>query len=423
MHRSPLQSRLAASALASYLPILVYLSLFSPHFAVALELEPASPVPQDDDVGFSPNPAGRSPLSASYEPAFIPFDRSIIGRAPPENFNPLTNNEPFPVDIDEGAAVRFVFPLSDITSRESGHSRLELRDEHSLLEDNDAADETGGTEGREGDSKLERRQTSRLVYISANTCEQPVAIDPSRTTGSPPQLTLFVSKSPENMAPGLFSDPAQQVMLKFVEGAVMWNFSTKHDVYLAVYAPNVSDEYTGSYNFRIAASTDRPYFNYNDRVNDALVWVDSDSQGALLYTQNLTASNDPAVQEVALSSQPYVLFAHNQNDTSINGLKHSYCGLQNHAQIALSMGRGTEMVKTSMITRGQEGYVRQQFFFGSLNSSAKYWGILARDGSSSSGKRQNPLGGGGEVFSATDFQTKSSEQHFSGIDILPEYSC
>ncbi|KAK3995661.1 stretch-activated Ca2+-permeable channel component-domain-containing protein [Cladorrhinum sp. PSN332] len=401
MHLSPLQSRFAASALASCLLILLYLSLFSPHFAVALELEPISPASSDHDLDVSPNLAVRSPLSPSYEPIFTPFDRSIIGRAPP-GFETLTNNEPLELNIDEGSTIRFEFPLSGVSGRDSKGHRLELRDEQSLMEE----DGVGDTEGEDGRSKLERKQTSRRVYISANTCEQPVPVDPSKTTESPPQLTLFVSKSADNMAPGLFTDESQQWMLVFKEGAVMWDFSANHNVYIAVYAPNVSDDFTGSYNFKIAASTDRPYFSYKDRNDDDLIWVDSDSQGALLYTHNLTATNDPAVQEKALSSQPYVLFAHNQNDTSINGLKYSYCGLQNRAQIALSNGRGTNLVKTSMTTRGEKGLVRQQFFFGALNSSAKYWGILARDRSLSSGKRQNPVGGL-DVFRAVNFSTKS----------------
>ncbi|KAK4164883.1 stretch-activated Ca2+-permeable channel component-domain-containing protein [Cladorrhinum sp. PSN259] len=414
MHLSPLQSRFAASALASCLLILLYLSLFSPHFAIALELESISPALSDHDLDISPNLAARSPLSPSYEPSFVPFDRSIIGRAP-EGFETLTNNEPFELNIDEGSTIRFVFPLSGVLNRESQDHKLELRDEKDLLEVDDAPEdvETAGVA-----SKLESRQSSKRIYISANTCEQPRPVDPSKTTSSPPQLTLFVSKSADNMAPGLFTDQSQQWMFEFNEGAVMWNFSANHDVYISVHAPNVSDNYSGSYNFKIAVSTDRPYFSYKARDEDDLVWVDSDSQGALLYTHPLTDTNDPAVQEKALSSQPYVLFAHNQNDTSINGLKFSYCGLQNRAQIALSSGRGTNMVKTSMTTRGEEGFVRQQFFFEALNSSTKYWAILARDGSSSSGKRQNPVGGGGEVFNATIFKTKSNHSNCALITDL-----
>ncbi|KAK4229856.1 hypothetical protein QBC38DRAFT_471218 [Podospora fimiseda] len=408
MHFSPLQPRFAAPALASFLQIFLYFWLFSTPFAVALDLEPILPVPSDHgDLDISPDLAARSPLSPTYEPVFTPFDRSIIGRAA-EGWESLKDNEPFEGKLDEGSILRFEFPLSDVSSRNPDERRLELRDEEkeNLAEEDDDAE------------KLERRQNSRRVYISANTCEQPMPVDPSKTTSLPPQLTLFVSKSADFMAPGLFADDPQQWVVSFTEGAVMFDFPADHNVYMAVHAPNVSDDFTGSYSFKIAASTDHSYFSFKDRNTNDLIWVDSDSQGALLYTHSLTATNDPEVQEKALSSQPYVLFAHNQNDTSINGLKYSYCGLQKRAQIALSDGRGTDLVKSSMITRGAEGFVRQQFFFRSLNSSSKYWGILAKDRSLTSNKRQNQAGGGQEVFQAINFTTKSDHNNCALITDL-----
>ncbi|KAK4192975.1 hypothetical protein QBC35DRAFT_458701 [Podospora australis] len=399
MQLSPLQSRLAASVAASCLLILLYWTLFSPHFAVAAELKRTLPIIYDD-LDFSPNPAARSPLDPTYEPEFAPFGRSIIGRAD-GGLSELRNNEPLPMDLPEGSTTRFIFPLQSISGRES-EGQLELRSEHDEL-----------VEEPEAGQAPAKRQSSRMVYISANTCYQPKAIDPSKTTMEPPQLTLFISRDPDHQAPGPLADSSTQTLVVFKEGAAMYNLSATGDVYIAVHAPNVSDVFEGIYNFKIAVSLESHYFSYNERDDADLIWVDSDSQGALLYTHNLTESTEPTEQAKIMSSSPYVLFAHDKNDTAINGLKFSYCGLQNHAQIAaIKDGRESSKVRTSMTKRGQGNLPKQQFFFSGLDPSTHFWGILARDGNWLSGKekrQEDPKqpGGGGQVFRSTEFETKS----------------
>ena len=97
------------------------------------------------------------------------------------------------------------------------------------------------------------------------------------------------------------------------------------------------------------------------------------------------------------------MYAKNKDDRSIDGLKYSYCGLQKHAQIAATKnGQFSSMVSTGMTKRGPGNLPKQQFFFSGLNSSASYLGILARDGS-----ENGFAGGGGHVFRATSFSTKS----------------
>ncbi|KAK0739228.1 stretch-activated Ca2+-permeable channel component-domain-containing protein [Apiosordaria backusii] len=373
MHLSPLQSRLAASVVASCLLVLLYLSLFSPHFAVAIELEPSLPAIFDDDFDFSPNLAARSPLDPTYEPDFLGFDRSIIGRAS-EGLLKLENTNPTPMDLEEGSTTRFWFPLSILAGRES-EDRLELRSEHNQSSEQDVGNS-------DTEAALAKRQSSRTIYISANTCKQPQAIDPDKTTMDPPQLTLFVSKTAEYQAPGPLSDMSTQHMLEFNEGAVSFNFTATEDVYIGVHAPNVSDYFEGKYNFEISVSGDGHYFTFNDQDDADLIWVDSDSQGALLITHNLTTDSNPAAQEKIMSMEPYpyVLFAHNKTDKALNGLKHSWCGLKLNAQIAGVAGGGM---------RGRQG----RGIGGGL------------------GRRQQDNGeeggGGVEVFKPVDFTTKS----------------
>lgn len=408
MQLSPLQSRLAASLLASCLLLVLYFTLFSPHFAVALELGEPSPV-VFDDIDFSPNLAPRSGLDPSYEPEFAAFDRSILGRAP-AGVTSLTNNEAMPMNVLPGMTQVFVFTATSPPPQEVSGNPAEARDGHNST--GARTSPSGGLDGRDvfsegGESPLSKRQTSRTVFISANTCEQPRVVDPSKTKADPPQLTLYVSTATSNQSPGPLADDADQIQVKFKEGAVMYNLTVSGEVYLGLHAPNMSTEFEGGYNFRVAASTDAYFFTFNETADADLIWVDSDSQGALLITHNLTESRDPEVEQKIMSTQPYVMFAQNKDDRSVNGLKYSYCGLQNHAQIAATKGgQLTSMVTTGMTKRGPGNLPKQQFFFTGLNASANYLGILAVEGNSSvSGNGQ--AGGGGHVFRATSFSTKS----------------
>ena len=413
MQFSPLQSRLVASLVASCLLLLLYLALFSPNFALAAELEQALPVVSDDGDILS-DTAMRS-LDSTYEPEFSPFDRSIIGRAP-EGVTSLTNNEAMPMNVDKGTTQLFVFALPAVSGRGADEGRLELRAEQNGSQEQNAGAGAGADVGehevtRETEEQnLAKRQTSRTVYISANTCEQPQPVDSSKTTQDPPQLTLYVSTSAENQAPGPRADSTSQTVVQFNEGAVMFNFTTNREVYIGIHAPNVSDVFSGIYNVRVAASTDNFYYSYDEEDDADLIWLDSDSQGALLITHNLTDKADPAIEAKIMSTQPYVLFAHNKKDRGINGIKYSYCGLQSHALIAATRdGRQLSMVRTGMTKRGPGNLPKQQFFFNGLNSSSEYIGILARDGDPS-GKSAAAAGAGGQVFKATSFNTKSSKE-------------
>lgn len=419
MKLSPLQSRLAASLLGSALLLFIYFSLFSPQFSLADEgLKQPLPIVLDDlDIPLAFE--GRSRLDPEYEPEFAAFDRSIIGRAP-AGVTGLADNVPMPMNVVAGTTQLFVFEKEAIFGTDS---RLDLRGEDGggSCAGIWAEPEQRTADGPDREHHVERRQSSKMIYLSANTCTQP-QLNPNKTSMDPPQLTMFVSTSPENQSPGPSADPDTQVVVEFVEGAVMYNATTTGDVYLAIHAPNVSSVFTGqTYNFHVAASSEAFYYSYNVEADADLIWVDSDSQGALLITRNLTNSTNEATIDQIMQTQPYVMFAQNEQDeASIRGLKYSYCGLQNNAQIAATKnGKFASMVSTSMTLRGPGDLPKQQFYFSGLNASSTYLGILALNGGE--GKSDtNVVGGGGVVYRAMNFTTKSGT---SPSLFLPPCSC
>lgn len=387
MQLSPLQSRLAASIIATVLLILLYFSLFNPQFALAEEINHESPVIHDDSKAMDNTEGELEMRDSIYEPEFQAFDRSILGRAATGTTS-LTNNVPSLMTLEAGGSMVYVFPSSQLSSRET--LPLELRGEP----------ETQESEA----TKLSRRATG-TVYISANTCIQPSSN--STTSSAPPQLTLYVSNSTANTAPGPSADASQQEVRPFTEGAVMFNLTTSNDVYITVAASNMSSNFSGVYNFQIAGSIDTWYHSYNETNTEELFWVDSDTKSVLLITQNLTNSRDKDVEQQLMANKPYVMFAQNSDDPSINGLQYSYCGLNNNAQIAaVRNGQTNTQVTTGITRRGGGGHPKQQFYFDGLNSSTKYMGILAKNIENSTST--NTAGGGGTVFRATQFETKSS---------------
>jgi calcium channel MID1 len=420
MKLSPLQSRLAASVLASVLLLLFYFSLFSPQFASAEKLEQTLPILLDDlDLPLALE--GRRSLDVEYEPEFAAFDRSIIGRAP-AGVTGLANNVPISMNVVAGTTQLFVFEKGTIFGSED---RLELRGEHGEAAhapmhrgEDGGGSQAGGTreESKRATTEehhVEKRQSSKTIYISANTCEQPQRTDPDKTTMDPPQLTMYVSTSSKNQSPGPSADPNSQEVFEFVEGAVMYNTTTTDDIFIGIHAPNVSSvAFTGqTYNFEVAASTDALFHSYNAQADADLIWVDSDSQGALLITHNLTdAGAGEAAAESVMRTRPYVMFAHNARDAwSIAGLRYSYCGLQNNAQIAATKnGKYASMVTTGMTRRGPGNLPKQQFYFSGLNASAGYLGILALNGDGDK-SGSGVAGGGGHVYRATNFTTKSGK--------------
>ncbi|KAI1776074.1 stretch-activated Ca2+-permeable channel component-domain-containing protein [Hypoxylon cercidicola] len=413
MQLSPLQSRLAASVIASCLLFLLYLLLFPPQFALAAELDliPTTydaaelAYEKEDEVDTSGPVDLRNP---KYEPDFALFDRSIIGRAA-DNAITLPNNKLEKSNLAPGVSMTYVFLASSVSGREAEDTKdsVELRrslndSEGSLVDGFEDEDEDVTS-----DPELERRQqATKTLWISANTCEQPWPVSPAQTTVAPPQLTLYVSTSADNMSPGPLADANSQKATAFTEGAVMFNLSVDRDVYFSISAPNVSSDYfdtTKQYNFQLVASTEQYYYSYDTKADDDLIWVDSDARAALLQTKYLTNSSD---QEI--STLPYIIFAHNQDNVIINGMRNSYCGLSHYAQIRNLDDGSSGQVTMGLKKSGEQNLTRQEFYISGLNASSNYIGILARAPVESVTKRQDDNSGigGGIVFQPTTFDTK-----------------
>ncbi|KAI1853509.1 hypothetical protein JX266_001493 [Neoarthrinium moseri] len=426
MQLSPMQSRLAASIIASCLLLAIYLFLFTPHFALAAEIGGASlghsaerdaeflALLDDED---SATPIGsRSP---EYEPDFGLFDRSIIGRATEET-QTLVNNEVREKNLDENSQATFVFQFSSISSREAGESgrTAELRKRSNGSQDQDVEVEEPNTDDADADAdadkdgeghELRRRQSAtKTLWITANTCLQPDRPVPDTTGEDPPQLTLYVSTSKDNQSPGPMAKGNQDTLL-FEEGAVMYNTTVSGDVYFTVAAPFIKDTFTSKmYNFEVAVSVDQPYHYFDNTTDPNVNWVDSDAGAALLITGNLTDNPDTVMTEM-----PYSLFAYAQGDVSVLGVRNSYCGLGNYAQIGGN--RSTlpkNMMSMGMTRRGEGNLTKQEFFFTGLNKSTTYQAILTTNPGFSSNistsKRDTGVGSKKVVFRQTEFDTKST---------------
>ncbi|KAI0397258.1 stretch-activated Ca2+-permeable channel component-domain-containing protein [Xylariaceae sp. FL0594] len=405
MQLSPLQSRLAASLLASFLLILLYVFLFSQQFAFAADSNQFSspdalsshfPVIEENSDSLEREPP-------SYEPSFSLFDRSAAGRRA-DDVSSIELDRLKTSNIDPGSTVQYVFEASSVSGRSAQEPSVfhELRRSFNGSQERDVFDDED--EATLGAGLRRRQRPSQTLYISANTCNQPGRISPDQTTMDPPQLTLFVSTSKENTSPGPGKDESTQKAIVFTEGAVMYNASLNDDVYFSISAPHVSEQYfttTLPYNYEVAVSVDQYHHAYEDTETPPLYWVDSDASSTLLITKNLTSTLDDA-----FSTPPYVVFVQNTANPGINGIRNSYCGLKSWAQIR-PLGDGDEQA-TVGLRQGKDDLTVQEFYFTGLNASSTYTGIAALNTSMTLHKRQGPgsRGSGLVVYKGVDFSTK-----------------
>ncbi|KAI1367430.1 stretch-activated Ca2+-permeable channel component-domain-containing protein [Xylaria arbuscula] len=406
MQLSPLQSRLAASVIASFFVVILYLFLFTPQLAFAAEL-PQSPNTVDQEGPFYDVEDATEWIDVrtpSYDPGFSLFDPSIIGRVS-DGAAPLKAGDPTTSNINPGDTIAYVFEAASVSGRSAQEhdTTLELRRSLNDTPGFDEGESDGGDELRDED--LIRRQTpSRTLYVSVNTCNQPGRISPDQTSMDPPQLTLFVSTSNKNTSPGPGGDESAQKTIVFDEGAVMYNASLDSDVYFSISAPQVSEKYfdtTLPYNYEVAVSLDGYYHSYDIEAQPNLYWVDSDASSSLLTTQNLTSSPDEVV-----STPPYAVFVQNKDNLGINGIRKSYCGLKSWAQIRPLQDGGSQAT-TGLRQGGDNNLTMQEFYITGLNASTDYSGIVVLNTSLSLSKRQESgTGGGVVVYDGVDFSTK-----------------
>ncbi|KAI2643673.1 stretch-activated Ca2+-permeable channel component-domain-containing protein [Xylaria nigripes] len=404
MQLSPLQSRLAASAVASCLLIILYVLLFAPRYASAAELV-ETPIGINSDDSHTSEGVGNSPvdLAHSYEPDFFLFDRSMIGRVS-EVTIPVLVDTLYKSNIQSGSTIVYMVDLASV----SGRSAQPPGTPFELWRRLDGAQNVVGDEGNGVNElkldvgKASRDGSSKTLYISANTCNQPDRISPDQITVDPPQLTLFVSTSRENTSPGPGKGQDTQETIVFDEGAVMFNISLEHDVYFSISAPQFSDKdfaASSPYNYEMKASLDGYHYAYDAENGPNLYWVDSDASSALLTTRSLSSD-----LQQTISTPPYQVFVQNAGNLGINGIRKSYCGLSQYAQIRpLHEGAGQITID---LRRGVDNLTMEEFYLSGLNASTNYTGIIV-DTSSNLQKRQDGgTNSGIIVFDGVEFSTK-----------------
>ena len=259
-------------------------------------------------------------------------------------------------------------------------------------------------------SELRRQQKEKTVYVTLNTCLQP-----SRSTSSggdeqsiPPQLQMYISQSSSNQEPGASVSDSNQLAVQVNGGYAIATLEADDDVYVGITAPNGST-FSGLWNYEIACSIDAPFHSSNETWPN-LFFVDGDNHAALLITNDTTQTepNSTTYQEWMAMPPPYGMFAHNQNDPSILGVQYSYCGLRSYAQVIANQEGVDNQNVASMTNRGLGGKPKEQFYITSLNASSNYWGFLVTEGNSTA-SGAGVVGGGGMVWNATTFSTKSGE--------------
>ncbi|KAH6963481.1 stretch-activated Ca2+-permeable channel component-domain-containing protein [Fusarium avenaceum] len=336
-----------------------------------------------------------------YEPNFAPFDRSIIGRAQADQ-PLLTNNGPDSRSIIPGGTVCYVV------------------DKKTLFGDDKRDDADGSTDVyMESGHQNVRRAKTKTVYISANTCSRPTlkSKDKNGKFESTPQISLYTSTTSKVKCPTFGNYNKSNPDLKkipFMEGAVTLTMNATDDIYISVVAPNLTQKYDGEWSYQVAISFDEYYHNYDAQNGTArLLLMDSDSTSALLVTSNLTQDSSKT-QQIMKTPPPYQIFVGDEKSRSIDGLRHSACGLTRSAEIWANgerTGRHNDMVTTGVTTRGPGKLPKQQFLIAGLNHSTTYSGILFKmpdKNSKRDTKSGQTIGGGGTIYRATTFQTSSS---------------
>lgn len=382
------QCRFAATVSATFLAAFaLVVSVSAPHAHASDLVVPES---QNGTLIFSDNSAQIQLALGSHNGLEIRGDEDtealgldVVRRAPAGNSDSLANNEFKSNDIKMGMTQWYYFEAEKYRGKSNGTTTL-----------------SGLPANVTGDNQNKQEPISEggnnVVYISLTTCQKP-DLNTTNTGETPdlPQLSIHVSRSIEKPAPGNDDDHKTSV-----DGYLDMTWKDDETVYIGVSAPD-SKDYSGSYSYQIAASTDT--FFHRVSLDRNLFFVDTDVNSALFTTGNLSLSN--RTQEnyddwMNLKKPPYTIFVNNLNDTAITGLEQSYCALQQNAQI-----KGSN-VETKMTDIGPGNHPKELLYAKGLNQSSTYLAILAMDGNSTdSGNRI--LGGGGKVWQPRKFTTKA----------------
>ncbi|OQV05171.1 hypothetical protein CLAIMM_09955 [Cladophialophora immunda] len=378
---TPLQARFTACLSASVVLLLLYLTLTKPSFAYALEADSSRISSEDHNFYVIPDENDREETE----------EHRITNRAE-VGVSALANNDPANSNIEVGETQNWVFP-KDAIDGPHGTPGVGLPGEK--LEESELLPEQ---------HELRRRQAGSRVYITLNTCLQP---SPNTTNAVPPQLQIYISMSESNQKPGPGSSDPDQQTLTVDGGYAIFEADADSDVYVGISAPNTT-EFSGIWNYNIAASIDAPFYGFKDPEVKNLYFVDGDNHAALLITNDTTQAlpNQTVYQEWMKLSPPWGVFASNQKERAILGVQKSFCGLKNNAQLAANIDNIANQNVAQMTNRGLGGKPKEQFYITGLNSTSKYWGMLVMQGNSTD-SGAGVVGGGGTVWAAMEFETKT----------------
>jgi calcium channel MID1 len=419
---TPLQARFAASLAATVVLILIYFSFFPPHFAYAVELDSLlnddhnhHRILQEIELLDTENGDGEGNRGferrsdGMYEPSFVGVDRGIIGRADDAGASDLQNNVASRLEIGPDKTVFYTFPSKEVNGSPGqtnpnipssvGPDLLKQRSLSMPLNDSDIAH----VDLRDLVSRQSGHDNIKTVWVSVNVCNQPISN--STTTAAAPQMTLFISQSPDNTqpGPGVNKDQTENPL---DEGYIAVPLNASGDVFIGLHSPKLDSGFTGNWSYELAASIDAPYHYYNSTTS-FMSALDTDSKSALLVTGNLTVGNgtDAADQKWMQSSAPFSVFVFPFKESTISGLGKSFCGLSN------AFNRSNMTTQGSMTQRGDGGRPKQEFLIQSLNASSSYQAILGLGENTAARKRQNQavVGGGGQLWSSINFLTKSGK--------------
>jgi calcium channel MID1 len=360
---TPMRSRRLAYIIATYLLFTTWTCANAAEVSAAAPIaaiSPTTPPAVQDVLVQLRRDDGDRDRDAGYAPNFDYFDRGVLGRQEPQppQATELKNNEKKEVEIGPSATMHFM-----LKGQSGGH-----------------------------------------VWISANTCRQPVA-NGNETLKHSRQLVMFVSTSSQNKKPGPDSTDnlvTPQTGILFDEGFARLAVNTTSDVYIGIAAPNPEKDWTGSWSFEIAASADGPYHSY-DASNPFLYMIDTDSESALFITYNLNEPNTTAARNWS-ESNPFSMYAFEAGERSdITGMEHSLCALKS------LYGNSSLNTVTTITTKYGANVQKGQFHIQGLKNGTKYNGFLTVEGGKDTLRLQDggTVRNGGMVFSQFEWITKA----------------
>lgn len=365
------------------------------------------PAPPDDpplDVQNSLSQEDEENGDGLYAPDFAYFDRSLVGRQE-DDLKELNNNQMIGIDVMPNTTVHFRFKKGQLNARAALDELQPVRETEDNTNENSSLLEDVSGQSAAADALL-KRQAQKPLRISANTCRQPTPTI-MLVTDPPPQLVLSVWTQTGNTKP----KPSNVKNATFEGGHVNYTLSTNEDVYITVDAPALTQGWNGSWHFEIAANLGNGYYHDYDNMTNFIFMVDTDSDSTLFITHNLTADN--STEEASRwkdmhnnGSMPFDIYAFPDDEWNpLMGLERSYCGLK--TQFATN----NMSVATSITTNFGQGLSKGQFHVQGLKTSTNYTGFLALNGASNMTIDGTPVGKGGRVFKAFQWQTKAG-MHF-----------